>query len=164
MLELQALKMSRGRHKEKTLEALKNANEAMVVGWKNGDLLAVARADIVFHRSVVENCGNQCLRESYELISGRLDSIRTRISLALGDVRTRAIKEHQAMIGALEKNNVSRARAVLSLHISKSLAWFDMACKQGLLTAPHRSVASPYANLSLEEGGGSSVSFQTGDK
>ena len=151
ILELQALKMSLQLRKQKVVTLLSEANAAMEASKESGDLLAVAQADTMFHRAIVGNSGNQCLMESYDLISGRLDSIRTRISIALGDIRTRAINEHQAIIVALENDNFSRARTILASHISKSLAWFDMACKEGLLTTPHRSVEQPYAKLQLDQ-------------
>ncbi len=151
ILELQALKMSAHLRKQKLVTLLSEANNAMLASKESGDLLAVAQADTSFHRAIVDNSGNQCLAESYYLISGRLDSIRTRISLALGDIRTRAINEHQATIVALENDNFSRARTILSSHISKSLAWFDIACKEGLLTAPHRSTELSSVKLALDE-------------
>ncbi len=149
ILEIQALKMSIPLRKNRILPLLIAANDRMVAARKMEDLLAIAQADVAFHRSIIDNCGNQCLVESYELISGRMDSIRTRISVALKDIRTRAINEHSAIIAALEKDNLSRARTILSSHVSTSLAWFDMACKEGLLSAPHRSEL-PYSKLSLD--------------
>lgn len=151
ILELQALKMSAHLRKQKVVALLSEANNTMLSSKERSDLLAVAQADTAFHRTIVDNCGNQCLTEAYDLISGRLDSIRTRISLALGDIRTRAINEHQAIITALENDNFSRAKTILSAHISKSLAWFDMACKEGLLTAPHRSIEHPCVKLDLDQ-------------
>ena len=151
ILELQALKMGVQLRKQKLLALLGEATRLMVEARDRGDLLAVAHADTEFHRAIVENGGNRCLVESYELISGRLDVIRTRISMALREIRSRAIDEHQAIVSALENDNISRARTILSSHISKSLAWFDLACKEGLLDAPHRSVDNPYAELYLDE-------------
>ena len=151
ILELQALKMSTHLRKQKVVTLLSEANDTMVSSKECGDLLSVAHADTTFHRAIIDNSGNQYLVESYDLISGRLDSIRTRISIALGDIRNRAINEHQAIIVALENDNVSRARTILSSHISKSLVWFDMACKEGLLTTPHRSIEPPCVTLNLDE-------------
>ena len=151
ILELQALRMSIAYKKEKTISSLRKANEDMEAGKQIGDLLMVAQADTAFHMAFVENCANLYLIESYELISGRLKAIRTRISIALGDIRVRAMSEHLAIISALEKDNVSRAKSILSSHIMKSLAWFDMACKKGLLTAPYRSKEFPYTDLTLEK-------------
>ena len=151
ILELQALKMGVQVRKQKLLSLLIETHRVMVEARERGDLLEVAHADTGFHRVIVENGGNHCLVESYELISGRLDAIRTRISMALREIRSRAIDEHQAIILALENDNISRARTILSSHISKSLVWFDLACKEGLLDAPHRSVDFPYAELRLDE-------------
>ena len=150
ILELQALKMSLHLRKHAVMSQITEANAAMVAGKESGDLFAVARADMSFHRAIVYNCGNQCLVESYDLISGRLDAIRTRISIALKETRTRAINEHQAMIVALKSDNLSRARILLSTHISKSLGWFDVACKEGLLSAPQKISEQPYSKLRLD--------------
>ena len=151
ILELQALKMSISFKRENTIAALRRANETMRIGRENDDLLAVAQADAAFHRAFVENCANQYLTESYDLVSGRVIAILTRISMALGDIRARAMNEHQAIIVALENGNASRAKSILSSHIMKSLVWFDLACKEGLLTTPHRSKEFPYAELTLEK-------------
>lgn len=149
ILELKALKMSMLLCRDETISLLTNASKVMVAGKGEGDLLIVAHADIAFHRSLVENCGNHCLVEAYELLSGRMDSIRTRISISLGDIRLRAINEHSAIISALENDNISRAKAILSSHIGKSLAWFDLACKKGLLNAPLHPIEPAYSKLSL---------------
>ena len=151
ILELQALKMSISFKRENAIAALRRANETMRIGRENDDLLAVAQADAAFHRAFVENCANQYLTESYDLVSGRVIAILTRISMALGDIRARAMNEHQAIIVALENGNASRAKSILSSHIMKSLVWFDLACKEGLLTTPHRSKEFPYAELTLEK-------------
>ena len=151
ILELQALKMSISFKRENTIAALRRANETMRIGRENDDLLAVAQADAAFHRAFVENCANQYLTESYDLVSGRVIAILTRISMALGDIRARAMNEHEAIIVALENGNASRAKSILSSHIMKSLVWFDLACKEGLLTTPHRSKEFPYAELTLEK-------------
>ena len=151
ILELQALKMSISFKRENAIAALRRANETMRIGRENDDLLAVAQADAAFHRAFVENCANQYLTESYDLVSGRVIAILTRISMALGDIRARAMNEHEAIIVALENGNASRAKSILSSHIMKSLVWFDLACKEGLLTTPHRSKEFPYAELTLEK-------------
>ena len=151
ILELQALKMSISFKRDNTIAALHRANETMRIGRQNDDLLAVAQADAAFHRAFVENCANQYLTESYDLVSGRVIAILTRISMALGDIRARAMNEHEAIIAALENGNASRAKSILSSHIIKSLVWFDLACKEGLLTTPHRSKEFPYAELTLEK-------------
>ena len=151
ILELQALRMSIAYKRDGTIAALRKANEAMEVGRENGDLLAVAQADAAFHRAFVENCANQYLMESYDLVSVRVIAILTRISMALGNIRARAMNEHAAIISALENGNTSKAKSLLSAHIMKSLVWFDLACKEGLLTTPHRSKEFPYADLALEK-------------
>ena len=143
--------MSVAYKREKTIAALRQANDEMEAGKKNDDLLLVAQADAAFHRAFVENCSNQYLTESYDIVSGRVIAILTRISMALGNIRARAMNEHLAIITALENGKTSKAKSILSSHIMKSLVWFDLACKEGLLTAPHRSKEFPYADLSLEK-------------
>ena len=139
ILELQALRMSIAFKRENTIAALHRANEEMEAGRINDDLLVVAQADAAFHRAFVDNCANQYLAESYDIVSGRVIAILTRISMALGNIRARAMNEHEAIIAALENGNTSKAKTILSAHIMKSLVWFDLACKEGLLTTPHRS-------------------------
>ena len=151
ILESQALRMSIAYKRENTIAALRRANDEMEAGREKNDLLVVAQADAAFHRAFVENCANQYLMESYDIVSGRVIAILTRISMALGNIRARAMNEHAAIIAALENGNASKAKSILSSHIMKSLVWFDLACKEGLLTPPHRSKEFPYADLTLEK-------------
>lgn len=151
ILESQALRMSMAYKREKTIAELHKANDEMEAGKNNDDLLIVAQADAAFHRVFVENCANQNLIDSYEIVSGRVIAILTRISMALGNISARAMNGHVKIITALENNNVSKAKSILSSHIMESLPWFDLACKEGLLSTPHRSKELLYADLTLEK-------------
>jgi len=148
ILEVQSLRLSAVRNKNATLQRLRVATDEMEKAKASSDFLALARADTDFHFSIVENSGNKYLVEAYELASGRFVAIRSHILLAVGDIRTRSVSEHRAIITAIENDNVSEAEAILALHVSKALEAFEMAQREGFLSSPHPPRANGM-NLSL---------------
>lgn len=149
MLELQALKLSIDRKRDETIALLRDANNKMEEGKKEGNWLAVAQADSTYHRAIVQNCGNIYLLESFELVAARVDAIRTRITMALGEIRARAMNEHIAIIVALEEGKLPKAKSILTSHIMTALSSFDMACKEGLFNTRSSARNYPYEGLQL---------------
>ncbi len=149
MLELQAMQLSMERKRKETIASLWEANDRMERGKQSSDWLEIARADSIYHKALVQNCGNEYLLESFELVAARVDSIRTRITLALGDIRTRSMNEHTAIIAALEEDRLGKAKMILTSHIMTALSSFDMACKLGGFSSTSRVRTASYDGLDL---------------
>ncbi len=144
MLELQALTLSIDRKHDETIALLREANDRMVKGEKEGDWQAVAEADSAYHRALVQNCGNIYLAESFELVAARVDAVRTRITMALGKIRARVMNEHLAIIEALEEGRLAKAKSILTSHIMTALSSFDMACKEANFNTRKDTPSFPY--------------------
>ncbi len=144
MLELEALKLGIDRKHAETIALLRDANNRMVTGEKEGDWQAVAEADSAYHRALVQNCGNIYLLESFELVAARVDAVRTRITMALGKIRARVMNEHLAIIEALEEGKLAKAKSILTSHIMTALSSFDMACKEANFNTRKDTLSFPY--------------------
>ncbi|MFT3961474.1 GntR family transcriptional regulator [Propionivibrio sp.] len=149
LLELQALTLSINRRRDETIALLRNASNRMEEEKLEGDWQAVAQTDSSYHRAIVQNCGNIYLLESFELVAARVDAIRTRITMALGEIRARAMNEHVAIIDALEEGKLSKAKSILRSHIMTALSSFDMACKEGTFNAKNADKSFPFDGLQL---------------
>lgn len=149
LLELQALTLSIDRKRDETIALLRDASNRMDEEKVNGDWQAVALADSMYHRAIVQNCGNIYLLESFELVAARVDAIRTRITMALGEIRARAMNEHVVIIDALEEQKLSKAKSVLRSHIMTALSSFDMACKEGSFNVKNSAKNSPFDGFQL---------------
>ena len=149
MLELEALTLSIDRKRNETIALLRDANNKMDEGKRDGNWLAVAEADSAYHRALVQNCGNIYLLESFELVVARVDAIRTRITMALGEIRARVMNEHVTIIEALEEGRLPKAKSILTSHIMTALSSFDMACKEGTFNTKNSARSFPYDGLHL---------------
>lgn len=149
MLELEALTLSIDRKRNETIALLRDANNKMDEGKRDGNWLAVAEADSAYHRALVQNCGNIYLLESFELVAARVDAIRTRITMALGEIRARVMNEHVTIIEALEEGRLPKAKSILTSHIMTALSSFDMACKEGSFNTKNSARSFPYEGLHL---------------
>lgn len=78
--------------------------------------------------------GNLYLLESFDLVAARVDAVRTRITIVLGDIRERVMNDHTSIIVALDEGRISQSKSILNSHIMTALTSFDLACKEeGLL-------------------------------
>ena len=134
ILEVAALRLSVVRNKETTLARLRKATDDMEVAKAAGDFLSVSHADTEFHLALVESSDNKYLIEAFRLASGRVVAIRSHVLLAVGDIRTRSMQEHRAIIEAIESGNLAQAESTLAVHISMALEAFNMAREAGFLT------------------------------
>lgn len=150
LLELQAMQLSMEHKRDETIALLRAADLGMDEGKKSGDWLAVAEADSIYHRAMVQNCGNMYLLESFELVAARVDAIRTRITLALGEIRTRAMNEHVTILTALEEGRIAKAKSILTSHIMTALSSFDLASKEGSFNSRMPTRTNPYEGLDLD--------------
>ncbi|WP_153110621.1 GntR family transcriptional regulator [Propionivibrio limicola] len=151
ILEVQAIALSSTRHKQATLALLRQSIDEMEAAKAANDFLAVAHADTDFHASFVENSGNKYLIEAYRVSSGRFVALRSHVLLAVGDVRTRSMSEHWAIVNAFEQGNIAEAEAVLTEHIAKALDAFDLALEHGLLTKPYTSLSESGLTLQIDD-------------
>jgi DNA-binding GntR family transcriptional regulator len=117
MIEVQALRLCFLHRREATLAQMRQASAEMEIASRNGDLLASARADTAFHDALLVNCTNHYFQSSYRLVSGKIAALRAHRSSL--DTRSGVNNEHQRIIDAFERGDLTQAEAILTEHILK---------------------------------------------
>jgi GntR family transcriptional repressor for pyruvate dehydrogenase complex len=98
------------------LDAMEDALELMAAAREAGDIGALVRADMLFHRALCETTGNLALVELTELISGEL--VRERAaSWDLDGRPDRSLVEHREIYRAVRAGDATAARAAVLSHL-----------------------------------------------
>jgi DNA-binding GntR family transcriptional regulator len=82
---------------------------------KNDDLLAWAAADDLFHRTLVERCGNSRIRRIAQTVTDQAHRARM-LTLNLRPKPTRSIAAHRRIIGAIRRGSVAEAHRYAREH------------------------------------------------
>jgi DNA-binding GntR family transcriptional regulator len=98
------------------LKSLKAIHRRHTAAIKAGNLRAVFRENLLFHRTLFSACENKALTEVIELFAQRTHAIR---SYAIGDpdLLRAAAEEHALMISAIEKCDRNLLVRVVTQHI-----------------------------------------------
>lgn len=82
-----------------------------------GDLSAYYRLNADIHRAINRAARNAVLAETYDRINARLQAFRFRSNFDI-DKWNAAVREHDAMLEALENRDSAKLRAVLIAHLN----------------------------------------------
>ena len=94
---------------------LKEATARMEAALRKNDLLAWAAADDVFHRTLVERCGNGRIRRIAQTVTDQAHRARM-LTLKLRSKPTGSIASHRRIIGAIQKGKVVEAHRLAREH------------------------------------------------
>ena len=120
VIEGTALRFAFARQRERALQGMCAAADAMDQAALSEDALGVARGDTAFHQAIVESSANQTMIATYRLVSGRVAALRTHNNLVNWRAdQSRAFDEHRKVIAAFAKGDVETAEAVLAEHVVK---------------------------------------------
>jgi DNA-binding GntR family transcriptional regulator len=89
---------------------------------KSKNLESFDGADLAFHRLLYEAAGVPDLWSLVRHRSGHIDRIR-RLHLPIGGKANQIVRDHTAIVDAIEKNEPDLAQAELRGHLSRSLAF-----------------------------------------
>jgi DNA-binding FadR family transcriptional regulator len=114
--ELAAARIAAGTGAAAPLEAMAAALEQMDEAGQSGDVPALVRADMLFHRAMCEGAGNAALVEFAELLGQQL--VRERAaSFDLEGRPGRSLVEHREIYEAVVAGDPARARTAILEHL-----------------------------------------------
>src|SRR5918993_1909658 len=87
---------------------LEEATAQMETSLREGDLLAWAAADDLFHRTLVERCGNGRIRRIAQTVTDQAHRARM-LTLKLRSKPTGSVAAHRRIIAAIQKGKVAEA-------------------------------------------------------
>jgi DNA-binding GntR family transcriptional regulator len=115
MVETHALREAAEHDRESLLHGLQHCLDEMKVAEEAGDISALSRIDMDFHRRFLQCCPNEYLKDSYNLIRFQLIALRFRAPIE------NAIDSHQVLVDAIAQNDISLACDLLQTHVLENL-------------------------------------------
>ncbi len=101
--------------REPVTEELEEATTRMETALQENDLLAWAAADDLFHRTLVERCGNGRIRRIAQTVTDQAHRARM-LTLKLRSKPTGSVASHRRIIGAIQKGRVAEAHRYAREH------------------------------------------------
>jgi DNA-binding GntR family transcriptional regulator len=117
ILETAALRMAVELQRPALAKALSAVTGRMEQVW-DSDAATYRRLDTAFHQCLLDHCNNQYLAEAYQLISGKMAALRTRLSSSPDHVR-KSYDEHLQITKLIQDGDVEGAVSVLEGHIGR---------------------------------------------
>jgi len=113
---------------------LKQLNKQMEEALQSLDIQAFGELNLLFHRTIIESCGNGFLIEEINDASTRLDSIRG-VGSTLYSIRVKeSIHEHEHIIYALENRLLTGLEELARTHKLRTVEDFEKRRMQQLDT------------------------------
>lgn len=111
-IEIHAVKKLKGKMSEADFEALDYLLDRFNSAFGDGDFTEVTKADIEFHKYLVEKAGGQELVNLWYPVV-----LRMRMNYKRIDTPKAGVEEHRAIVDALRKDDVKEAAAALKANI-----------------------------------------------
>lgn len=111
-IEMYAANQLKGKLTDEDFESLDYILNEFKEAFESGDFTEVTKADIEFHKYIVEKAGGQELVNLWYPVV-----LRMRMNYKRIDTPTDGVAEHRAIIDALRDDNVKRAAAALKANI-----------------------------------------------
>ena len=119
-LEQQAIALTPDSSLTIAVTELKHQLAAMDDAVQAGDMQAYGRADTAFHMAFFRHCGNRYLQSAYDLILGRVASLRTHLAIRAEGEPDRSFRDHADMISFLAENRRGELAEMLTAHILRT--------------------------------------------
>ena len=111
-IETYAAKQLKGQMTDEDFSALDYILDEFEAAFEDGDFTAVTKADIAFHKYLVEKAGGQELVNLWYPVV-----LRMRMNYKRIDTPAHGLDEHRAIVDALRGGNVKKAAAALKANI-----------------------------------------------
>lgn len=108
------------------IDALRRLIVKMSSAQQAGDIQKYLLFDSQFHASVFDFCDNQYLVEAYQLISAKISALRNYL-LDVNDLTAQTLKDHKAIVKAVEQRDTELAISILDEHINSVNNYFSMS-------------------------------------
>lgn len=106
---------------DEQLAELRRHIDRMIEGSTSGDVALVMAADLDFHHTILEGCGNPFIATTMEPLSRVLAEARWETS-SLPAMREHAIRAHGQILAALERRDPPAARKAMRAHMRETAA------------------------------------------
>jgi len=113
--------------REITAEKVCRLREILATAAAQVDVKTFVANDLEFHKTIVGYCGNQVLASLLESISGPTNRARVWRGVTDQGSRERTLREHSAIVDALERKDPEVAAARCTVHIAGLEDWLRQA-------------------------------------
>lgn len=137
ILEREALALALARNPAALAEALAPVVEGMAAAIEAGDTLRYRLLDQDFHNAIFGCCGNGFLRGNYQLLSFRIQALRTWLSLE-SDLNRISFADHQGLLALVQAGDAEGARALMHKHIGETTVNYLARFAAAPVSAPAR--------------------------
>jgi DNA-binding GntR family transcriptional regulator len=124
ILETSALRLAM----QKNAPALASALGSIVTGMDGtlagDDAVGYRELDGLFHKCIIDHCGNAYLSEAYATVAFRIQALRNRLSRE-SDLNARSLEEHRTLAGLIGRGLDAEAVAFLKTHIATTAADYE---------------------------------------
>lgn len=120
MLEVRAATLALRRSRAATLASLRAATEEMTEAKARGDIRLYGKADMAFHLSFLDHCGNRYLSHAYSMILGRVSALRTHLAVLNKDEPARSFADHERIAWIFEHGEEAALPEILERHILRT--------------------------------------------
>ncbi|MFT3999845.1 MAG: GntR family transcriptional regulator [Rhizobium sp.] len=119
-LEQQAVALTPEKALKQAVAELRRQLAVMDKAVETGDMQAYGRADTAFHLAFFRYCGNRYLQSAYDLILGRVASLRTHLAIRAEGEPDRSYRDHRDMISLLAESRRGELAEMLTAHILRT--------------------------------------------
>ncbi len=117
VLESACLEFAMTRNPGELIGGLRQGIDKMKNALSRQDTAGYSRADLGFHRAIVQSGGNDSIARVYETTIGPLMALRTHLFTIMNIHLDRSMAEHRALLTACENGELERAQSVITVHI-----------------------------------------------
>lgn len=122
-LEKMAVRLAIERASDDSLETLPNHIEAQTEATRQGDVSAFNRLDTEFHIAIAAMSGNSLLEREVSLLHDKVMLIRA-LELSREAGMSNALRDHQRIVDAILRRNVTVAEAEMRYHVRSVIALY----------------------------------------
>lgn len=120
VLESAAIGFANARNHEKVLADLSHVVALMEKESAADRVLDYLALDTRFHETFFEHCGNQAIRNGYQLVAAKAAALRTQLSALHAEVTRKSLQEHRQIVALLRRDHVDEVLSMLSEHIGRT--------------------------------------------
>lgn len=115
-IESKAMQLSFQKNYKQFVQEISFSIDKMEMALNNDSVSEYLSLDNLFHQSLIDHCSNIYFKESYELISARMATIRNHLG-GSNEHMLRSFNQHKAILNALKNNQIEIAISELQSHI-----------------------------------------------
>jgi DNA-binding GntR family transcriptional regulator len=131
-IEQRAIYFALSRGRDAVIADLEGVISGMEAAREQGDDVAYWRYDTEFHKVFIRHSGNRYLQEAYNLVEGKISTLRSHFSGPLEGVQERSFNEHKLLTKAFERGDIVDLDSLLVKHIRDTREAYLLSLQRGL--------------------------------